>query len=275
MPFWLNLMNWIQRNGRMSARIVAAGLFSLSGSHAALGVTTAFFDSSQTTNWVASETTSDTLRSEGYLFTITRDKLFTGGVGLTNPIGRAIRIPWPTGLEAQAVTTGPVLSGAKITIQREDGQTFAIESFTNKLLANTAGAGGAFEIMPLLHGEDGLPDPLAYDASGMYGNSFTYHTPELAGFDAYIMTLYVDYALMSLTVVDASLPPPALEIVQGGATSVQLAWPMSAAGYALESAVDLVIPVWTPVTNGVALEGEHFTVTLEALEAQRMYRLRK
>ena len=66
------------------------------------GVTTVFFDASQTRNVVAAGVTSDTIRSEGYLFTVTRDKLFTGGVGLTNPIGRYIRVPWPLGLEAQA-----------------------------------------------------------------------------------------------------------------------------------------------------------------------------
>jgi hypothetical protein len=119
------------------------------------------------------------------LFTFTRDKLFTGGVGLTNPIGRYVRIPWPDGLEAQAVTAGPVLQAARIDIARQDGQPFAIESFTAQLLANTAGAGGAFEIVPLLHGEDGVPDPFMYDATGISGNQFTYPTPELAGFDAY------------------------------------------------------------------------------------------
>ena len=66
------------------------------------GVTTVFFDASQTRNVVAAGVTPDTIRSEGYLFTFTRDKLFTGGVGLTNPIGRYIRVPWPLGLEAQA-----------------------------------------------------------------------------------------------------------------------------------------------------------------------------
>ena len=122
-------------------------------------VTTVFFDISQTTNLVASGTTSDTISSEGYLFTLTRDKLFTGGVGLTNPIGRYIRIPWPDGLEAQAVTAGPVLSNARIDIKRQDGELFGIESFTAQLLANTAGAGAAFEIMPMLNGEDGVPEP--------------------------------------------------------------------------------------------------------------------
>jgi len=242
---------------------------------AAPAVTTVFFNSSQTTNLVASGTTSDTLSSEGYLFTLTRDKLFTGGVGLTNPIGRTVRIPWPDGLEAQAVTTGPALSAAKITIKRQDGQLFAIESFTAKLLANTAGAGGAFEIMPLLNGQDGVPDPFLYDATGYYGQNFTYHSPELTGFDAYIMTLYVDYAWMSLTVVDASLPPPFLDILQVDGATVQLSWPTNAADFVLESATSLPATVWSPVTNGFAINGDLFTVQLEIAGAQRLFRLRK
>ena len=92
--------------------------------------TTVFFDSSQTTNLLNSGTTSDTISSEGYLFTVTRDKLFTGGVGLTNPVGRFLRVHWPEGLEAQAVTAGPNPSGARITIERQDGEPFAIPSFT-------------------------------------------------------------------------------------------------------------------------------------------------
>src|SRR6185503_15941486 len=89
-------------------------------------VSTVLFNISQTTNLVTSGTTSDTISSEGYLFTVTRDKLFTGGAGLTNPIGRFLRVHWPDGLEAQAVTAGPNPSGARITIKRQDGEPFAI-----------------------------------------------------------------------------------------------------------------------------------------------------
>jgi hypothetical protein len=238
-------------------------------------VTTVFFDSSQTTNLVSSGTTSDTIRSEGYLFTVTRDKLFTGGVGLTNPIGRYLRVHWPDGLEAQAVTAGPALSSARIDIRREDGQLFAIESFTAQLLANTAGAGGAWEIMPMLNGEDGFADPVSYDATGIAGNRFNYHTPELTGFDAYKMTLYVDYAVMSLAVVDASLPPPVLEFVQLDAANIQLSWPTNAVAYALESATNLSAQAWSPVTNSVAINADLFTVQLEISGSNRFYRLRK
>ena len=41
-----------------------------------------FFDPSQIAPLVSSGVTSDTISSSGYLFTYTRDKLFTGGIGL-------------------------------------------------------------------------------------------------------------------------------------------------------------------------------------------------
>jgi len=82
-----------------------------------LAATTVFFNSAQGTNLIVSGTTSDTISSAGYLFILTRDKLFTGGIGLTNPIGRVLRVHWPDGLEAQAVTAGPVTSKARIDIK--------------------------------------------------------------------------------------------------------------------------------------------------------------
>lgn len=255
--------------------VVATVLAVLGAPREAWAVTTVFFDSSQTTNLVAAAATSDTLASEGYLFTVSRDKLFTGGVGLTNPIGRYIRVPWPSGLEAQAVTAGPNPGGARIEIRRQDGQPFAIETFTAQLLANTAGAGGAWEIMPMLNGEDGVPNPFVYDATGIAGNRFTYHTPELAGFDAYKMTLYVDYAITSLTVVDASLPPPVLDLARMNAETIELSWPTDAAGYALEWTASLAAPAWNPVTDNVVSNGDRFTVQLPITGTGRFYRLRK
>ena len=258
---------------RMAALPIAAMFGVLFDPGAAQAVTTVFFNSSQTTNLVNSASTSDTISSEGYLFTFTRDKFFTGGT--TNPPGRYLRIFWPEGLEAQAVTAGPAPSKARIDIRRQDGQFFAIESFTAKLLANTAGAGGAIEVMPLLNGDDGFLEPLRCEASGYYGQNFTYITPTLTGFDSYKMTLYVDYALLSLAVVDASIAPPALEIFQVDATSIQLSWPTNAADYALERATHLPTTVWQPVTNNVTISGDLFTVQLEATAARQMYRLKK
>jgi hypothetical protein len=177
-------------------------------------VTTIFFDSSQVATDVASGGTSDTISSNGYLFTYTRDKLFTGGTGV--PIGRSVRVPWPEGVEAQAVTTPPpgvTDYKARITLQRVDSGVFDLTAFTAKLLANTAGTGGSIEIMPILNGEDAFNDPLYFDVSGYAGNTFSYDTSPnylgstalLTGFETYKITLFVDFALTALTLEDASI----------------------------------------------------------------------
>jgi hypothetical protein len=176
-----------------------------------------FFDNSQIASSVTSGTTSDTISSEGYLFSYTRDKLFTGGVGMTVPIGRPVSVSWPSGIDAQAVTTGPNLSGAIITISRVDGTAFDLPAFTAKLLANTAGAGAQFEIMPSLGGQDAFNDPLYFDATGYAGNSFSYDifgsylgsTALLKGFDTYRIGLFCDFALTALTLDGAPVPEPA------------------------------------------------------------------
>ncbi len=183
---------------------------------AAHGATVVFFDDAQIATPVASGVTWDTISSNGYLFTYTRDKLFTGGIG-PDPIGRTVRVPWPAGVEAQAVTTPPpgvTDYKARLTLQRMDGDVFDLTAFTAKLLANTAGAGADFEIMPKLQGEEGFNDPLYFNASGYYGSSFSYDTTPnylgstalLKGFDEYVITLYVDYALTALTLKGAIVP---------------------------------------------------------------------
>jgi hypothetical protein len=170
--------------------------------------TTVFFDGCQTATWVTSGVTSDTISSQGYLFTYTRDKLFTGGTGQV--IGRQVRVPWPDGVEAQAVTTPPpgvTDYKARITIQRVDGSVFDLTAFTAKLLASTAGAGGSIEIMPRVNGEDAFADPLYFDATGYYGQTFSYDTSPnpwgstalLTDFDTYKVGLYVDFAFVALT----------------------------------------------------------------------------
>ena len=271
----IGMASTVRAWSKLTAVLLATVWVAVFSPAPARAVVTVFFDGSQTTNLMTSATTSDTISSEGYLFTFTRDKLFTGGIGLTNPIGRAVRIPWPDGLEAQAVTAGPSPSGARMDITRQDGQTFAIESLSFTLLANTGGAGASFEIMPLLDGEDGVPDPFMYDATGYYGRQFAYNTPELTGCDAYKMTLYVDFALMSITLVDASLPPPSMEISRLNATSLQITWPTNAAGYVLEFTTNLPAQAWTTVTNSVVINGDLFTVQLNSTEAHRFFRLRK
>jgi hypothetical protein len=182
---------------------------------AANSTTTVFFDPSQIATLVTTGVTSDTVSSNGYLFTYTRDKLFTGGTG--QPIGRQVRIPWPDGVEAQAVTTPPpgvTDYKARITLQRVDGTVFDLTAFTARLLANTAGAGGAIEIMPVLNGQDAFNDPLYFDVSGYYWGTFSYDTSPnylgstalLHGFDTYKIGLYVDFALISLTLEGAAIP---------------------------------------------------------------------
>lgn len=194
---------------------------------AAQGGTTVFFDPAQIATLVATGTTWDTVSSEGYLFTYTRDKLFTGGVGLTNPIGRPVRIPWPDGVEAQYVTAGPQPTNATITIRREDGGVFDLTAFTAHLLAN-AGAGRAIEIVPLLNGEEPLNDPLYFDVSGNYGNEFSYDTSPnylgstaaLTNYDAYKITLTLDFALTALTLEsaapDVNHPPTDIALSNAG-----------------------------------------------------------
>ena len=179
---------------------------------AAQASTNVFFDVSQTATVISSNLTAVTLRSGDYLFTYSQDGYFTGGVGLTNPVGRFFTVFWPTGVQAQAITvqpTPPVASGANITLKRVDGKLFDLESFTGKILLNTAGAGAAFEIMPKLAGEDALANPVQYPCSGYYGQSFPY-TASLVGYDAYAIHMWGDFALTALTLIDTNpVTPPA------------------------------------------------------------------
>lgn len=192
-----------------SAIATAVVLLSSSFAHA---VTTTFFDSSQTATLVESGATFDTISSEGYFFTYTLDKFWTGGT--SGPPGRFVTVTWPGGVQAQAVTTASpttTTGPAQITIKRIDGNVFDITTFTAKLLANTGGAGGAIEVMPKINGEEALADPVAFNATGYYGQSFSYAMPSTAllrNADSYTFSLYVDFALTGLTLVDASLPIP-------------------------------------------------------------------
>lgn len=181
---------------------IPASLFPLDAS---AGVTV-FFNPSQVATTVQNGQTWDIISSEGYLFTYTLDKLFTGGG--VEPIGRPIAISWPDGVEAQYVTT-PTPGKATITIQRVDGGVFDLTSFTAHLLAN-AGAGRAIEIVPMLNGQEPFPDPFYFDVSGVYGQEFSYDTSPnpygstapLVNFDTYVVTLTLDYALTALTLTD-------------------------------------------------------------------------
>lgn len=237
--------------------------------------TTVFFTGSQTATHVASGDTSETISSGGYLFTYSLDKWWypTISIGPGTPTGRLQPITWPAGVDAQTQTAGP--SGlmasqvpATITVKRVDGQPFAVASFTAKLLGNTAGAGAAFEIMPLLNGNDGFPNPLTYDATGYAGNLFTYSTPELTGFDTYNLSLWEDYGLVGLKLLDATGPDPVLAISRLGVASIQLSWPTNSVGYGLEYATNLPAQSWNPVTNSVVVAGGVFTVQFDIATGQ-------
>lgn len=162
-----------------------------------------YFNASQSMTVTASNITTATLNSGGYLFTYSQDGYFTGGLG-GGPIGRFFTVTWPAGVQAQAYTAGPLSgSGANITIKRADGKRFDLQSFTGKILLNTAGAGGAFEIMPQLNGNDAFADPLQYDCTGYAGMSFPY-SPALIGYDTYHVHMWGDFALTALSLTDTN-----------------------------------------------------------------------
>ena len=177
--------------------------------HATQAVTNVFFTGSQASTLVVSNINAVTIQSGDYRFTYSADGYWSSGGGV--PTGRFFSVYWPTGVQAQAITTGPSLgAGANITLKRADGKLFDLQAFTGKILLNTAGAGGAFEIMPLLNGNDAFPNPLTYDCSGYAGQSFAYVTPPLAGYDTYQIHMWGDFALTALTLVDTNPPiPPA------------------------------------------------------------------
>jgi hypothetical protein len=181
------------------------------GGMAANAATVQFFNSGQTATLVEEGVTWDVITSSGYRFWYTRDKLFTGGIG-PDPIGRTVRVPWPQGVEAQAVTVPPTAK-PEIILSRVDGALFDLTAFSAKLLGNTGGAGAKFEVMPTLGGEDAWNDPAEFQATGYYGQVFSYDetTPSYLGntvllkdFDSYKISIYVDFAWTALTLVDDS-----------------------------------------------------------------------
>jgi hypothetical protein len=181
----------------------------LSGAPVSRAVTNTFFDASQTSTLIVSNINAVTIQSGDYRFTYSADGYWSSGGGL--PTGRFFSVLWPNGVQAQAITAGPsVGTGANITLKRADGKLFDLQAFTGKILLNTAGAGAAFEIMPLLNGNDALPNPLQYDCTGYAGQSFAYTTAPLAGYDTYKIHMWGDFALTALSLIDTNPPiPPA------------------------------------------------------------------
>lgn len=246
-------------------------------------VTTIFFNASQMANLVATNTTSDTVSSSGYVFTYSLDKWWYPaiGIGPGTPTGRYLSVLWPAGVEGQAITAGPsgLLTSqvsASITITRTDGKVFDLTTFTAKILGNTAGAGASFEIMPQLNGQDGLANPLTFDATGYAGNSFTYSTPMLTGYDTYNISLWMDFALTGLNLLDAGLPPvpPRLQILLASSNSVVLSWPTNAVGFTLEQTPGLTTAGWTGVTALANTVGTNYQWSLPRTNGACFFRLR-
>ena len=242
-------------------------------------VTTVFFTANQTATVVATNVTSTTTSSSGYLFACSLDNWWspTGGGG--TPTGRPLSVVWPNGVQAQTLTagpTGPLLTqvSASITLKRADGLPFDLTTFTGKILGNTAGAGAAFEIMPQLNGQDGLADPLTYDATGYAGTRFTY-SPMLTGYDTYIISLWMDFALTSLTLADASLPPPAIQISLTPSNRVQVSWPTNAAGFVLQQNPRLGTTNWTTSTAAVSIVGTNCQANIQETNGTSFFRLQK
>jgi hypothetical protein len=79
-----------------------------------------------------------------------------------------------------------------------------------------------------------------------------------------------------LTVIDIAFYvtlPPSLQIQLAG-TNVVLTWPLSAAGYVLQSANKLAPPVsWTTVTNVPVIVNFQYTITNQISNGSRFYRL--
>ena len=191
----------------MKAPLLLAVLAALTLAPTAPAVTNVFFNGSQTATLLVSNINAVTIQSGDYRFTYSADGYWSPVVG-GPPTGRFFSVFWPTGVQAQAITAGPLLgNGANLTIQRADGKPFDLRAFTGRILANTAGAGGAFEVTPMLGGNDATNAPFLYDATGYSGQSFSY-TPMFQHFDTYKVHLWVDWALTALTLVDTNPPVP-------------------------------------------------------------------
>ena len=238
--------------------------FVLLGIHPTRGATEQFFSPSQTATQVSSTMTATTIRSGGYEFTYSVDGYWSAYPG-GPPTGRFFSVSWPDGIQAQAITAGPTVgAGANMTIRCIDGKPFDLLAFTGKLLANTAGAGGAFEVMPKLNGEDAFNDPRQYFATGYAGQSFP-HTPNLSGYESYKIHLWVDFALTALTLRHTSMATLSTSSVPAAGGSAA-----GGGSYEVGSAVTVTATanpgyVFVNWTDGAATVGnqEVFDFTLE------------
>lgn len=256
--------------------LLAAAVVLGSASLAA-AMTNVFFNAYQTATVVATNMTDTTIRSRGYLLTYSVDGWWSAYPG-GPPTGRLQPVLWPTGVDAQTITTGPSgpltqQGSASITIRRADGQPFDLQTFTGKILGNTAGAGASFELMPQLNGNDAFPNPLTYDATGYAGQSFSY-APMLTGYDTYILSLWMDYGLTQLTVADASVVlPPTLQLSTTSSNYFQLTWATNASDFTLLQNSSFVPGAWSVVTNTVSVVGTNSQVVVPAANGGRFFRL--
>ncbi len=240
-------------------------------------VTNVFFNPYQTATVVATNMTSTTIRSRCYLFTYSVDGWWSPYPG-GPPTGRLRPVLWPDGVDAQTITadaSGPLSPqiSASITLRRADGQPFDFQTFTGKILGNTAGAGAAFELMPQLNGNDAFPDPLTYDATGYAGQSFSY-APMLTGYDTYVLSLWMDYALTQLTVADASvITPPELQISRTASNYFELLWPTNSPDFTLLQHSNPVPTTWSVATNDATVVDTNSQVLVPATDGARFFRL--
>jgi hypothetical protein len=269
-------MTFIKHHTVLAAAIGACVLLCAQAGQA---VTTVFFNAFQTATVVATNMTSTTISSSGYLFTYSLDKWWYAEINLGpgTPTGRPSSITWPNGVEAQTLTAGPtgVLAtqvSAIITIRRMDGMPFDMKSFTAQVLGNTGGAGASFEIMPQLNGQDAFANPLLFDATGYGGANYTYDTPMLTGYDTYNISLWMDYALTSLTLVDASLPPT-LQISLTSSNYVGLSWPTNSTGFTVQQNSNLAITNWVNATDAVNIVNANYQASIPTTNGTRFFRL--
>ena len=262
--------------GKFYILITTLGI-ALGGTSASLAVTNVFFSQYQTAAVVSTNMTSATIRSRGYLFTYSVDGWWSASPG-GPPTGRFQTVLWPNGVDAQTLTadaSGPLSQqiGASITIRRVDGQTFDLWTFTGKILGNTAGAGAVFELMPQLNGNDAFANPLTYDATGYAGQSFSY-APTLSGYDTYILSLWMDYGLMQLTVSDSSIvTEPVLQLSQTSSNRVCVSWRANSVDFTLLENTNVAANGWNVVTNAVSIVGTNNQVFVPVSGRARFFRL--
>jgi hypothetical protein len=82
-----------------------------------------------------------------------------------------------------------------------------------------------------------------------------------------------NYLSVKYGIAVGSLPRLSVASPSGG--SFQLSWPTPSVPFALESATNLITPVWIPVSNVVASSGGTNSVTITETNNLQFFRLRK